>query len=84
MGVKIGIPYKTSAALENAGKIQFVPLIRLEQSLQERDKNKLTLLNVSDFKAFAGNGLFGKVQGHEIVAGSFEFISEKKSFQKAY
>ncbi|MCD8028990.1 MAG: cadmium-translocating P-type ATPase [Erysipelotrichaceae bacterium] len=117
MGAKNGILFKTSAALENAGKIQIVALdktgtitagkpevtdIIAEDGIKENEflyyayslekksehplanaivnygeKNNFELLDVDDFKALSGHGLSGKIDNHEIVGGSYKYISSQ-------
>ncbi len=119
MGAKNGILFKTSAALENAGKVQIVALdktgtitagkpevtdivaadgvqemdlLRYAYSLEKKsehplaaavvgygDKQKLQAQDVTAFTALAGNGLKGKVDGHEIVGGSLKFVAQKST-----
>ncbi len=116
MGAKNGILFKTSASLENAGRVQIVALDKTgtitagkpevtdilpaagvsEQELVSDaysiekmsehplasavvaygDKNAVAGSAVTDFAALSGNGLKGKVNGKEIVGGSFKYINE--------
>ncbi len=115
MGAKNGILFKTSAALENAGRVQIVALdktgtitagkpevtdilpadgvsekdlVNYAYSIEKMsehplasavvaygDKNDVHGSAVTDFAALSGNGLKGKVNGSEIVGGSFKYIS---------
>ena len=45
----------------------------------ERYKDRVTEYEVSDFKIYPGNGLYGKVKGHGIYGGNAAFISEHTS-----
>ncbi len=122
MGAKNGILFKTSAALEHAGRIQIVALdktgtitagkpevtdiftadgvkekdlLKMAYSLEKKsehplagavvlygDSKSVKAADVSDFTALSGNGLKGKVNGREIVGGSYKFISERSSISK--
>ncbi|KIR01354.1 Lead, cadmium, zinc and mercury transporting ATPase [Lachnospiraceae bacterium TWA4] len=117
MGAKNGILFKTSASLENAGRVQIVALdktgtitagkpevtdilaedgvneadlLNYAYSLEKKsehplatavvnygDSKNLKLSDASDFKALSGNGLQAKIEGHQIVGGSFKFISSR-------
>jgi len=116
MGAKNGILFKTSAALENTGRVQIVALdktgtitagkpevtdilpaeniteeelIKYAYSIEKMsehplasavvsygDKHSVMGAAVTDFTALSGNGLKGKVDGKEIVGGSFKYINE--------
>ncbi len=116
MGAKNGILFKTSAALEHAGKVQIVALdktgtitagkpevtdIVTEDGVDETElltyayalekksehplavavvsfgqKKDIKVLETTDFSVLPGNGLKGTVEGHEIIGGSYKFISE--------
>ncbi len=122
MGAKNGILFKTSAALENAGKVQIVALdktgtitagkpevtdifpedgvteenlLKYAYALEKKsehplagavvsygDKQNRKAAEVKDFQALSGNGLSGKIEGHEIIGGSLKFISAKAEISK--
>ncbi len=116
MGAKNGILFKTSAALENTGRVQIVALdktgtitagkpevtdilpaegvaeeelLKYAYSVEKMsehplasaivsygDKNSVQESAVTEFAALSGNGVKGKVDGKEIVGGSFKYINE--------
>ncbi len=116
MGAKNGILFKTSAALENTGRVQIVALdktgtitagkpevtdimpadgvtkkelIGLAYAIEKMSEHPLASAvvaygdqhdvqgaAVTDFAALSGNGLKGKVDGQEIIGGSFKYINE--------
>ncbi len=123
MGAKNGILFKTSAALENAGRVQIVALdktgtitagkpevtdIHAADGVEEKmllqyayslekmsehplaaavvkygDAKEMSAAKVDDFTALAGNGLQGRLDGHEVVGGSLKFISGRSEVSDA-
>lgn len=120
---KKGILFKTSASIEEMGRIKIVALdktgtitegrpavteifpaeistaefLQLAASLESKSEHPLSqailakakeenisLLSVTEFEAFPGNGLAGKIAGQKIFAGKEKFVESKIAISKEW
>lgn len=50
----------------------------LAKAINERAKSdSIKLLETTNFKIYAGNGLYGEIEGKKLYGGNYKFISEK-------
>ena len=70
--------YDEKALLELAGALEKKSEHPLAKAvLLETEQRKITTKEVEDFRALAGNGLTGTLEGHRLLGGSMKYISSQ-------